>query len=44
VEGDRVFSGRIPEQKFGHYRVLVEATDSFGNKMTEEAPGDFVVH
>ena len=42
--GDRVFSKKIPEQKFGFYRVVVEAIDSFGNKMIEEAPGEFLLH
>ena len=44
VEGDRVFSKKIPEQKFGFYRVVVEAIDSFGNKMIEEAPKEFLLH
>ncbi|TMI87108.1 MAG: hypothetical protein E6H06_20145 [Bacteroidetes bacterium] len=44
VEGDRVFSKKIPEQKFGFYRVVVEAIDSFGNKTIEEAPGEFLLH
>ena len=44
VEGDRVFSKKIPEQKFGFYRVVVEAIDSFGNKIIEEAQNEFVLH
>ena len=44
VEGDRVFTKKIPEQKFGFYRVVVEAIDSFGNKMIEEAPKEFLLH
>src|SRR5438034_4265004 len=44
VEGDRVFSKKIPEQKSGLYRVVVEAIDSFGNKTIEEAPGEFLLH
>ena len=44
AEGDNVFSKKIPERKFGFYRVVVEATDSFGNKTIEEAPGEFVLH
>ena len=44
TEGDNVFSKKIPEQKFGMYRVILEATDSFGNKTTEEMPDTFVVH
>jgi putative esterase len=34
VEGDNVFSKKIPGQKFGFYKVVVEAIDSFGNKIT----------
>jgi hypothetical protein len=41
---DRLFSKKIPEQKFGFYRVVVEAIDSFGNKTIEEAPGEFLLH
>ena len=44
VKEDRVFSKKIPEQKFGFYRVVVEAIDSFGNKTIEEAPGEFLLH
>jgi len=44
VVGDSVFSKKIPNQKFGLYRVILEATDSFGNKTTEEAPDTFVLH
>lgn len=44
VAGDNVFSKKIPGQKFGFYRVILEATDSFGNKTTEEAPDTFVLH
>jgi hypothetical protein len=44
VEGDNVFSKKIPEQKFGFYRVVLEATDSFGNKIFEESPAEFVLH
>jgi hypothetical protein len=44
VEGDNVFSKKIPEQKFGFYRVVIEAMDSFGNKIIEEAPDQFVLH
>jgi hypothetical protein len=42
--GDNVFSKKIPEQKFGSYRVIMEATDSFGNETTEEVPGSFLLH
>ena len=41
IEGDNVFSKKIPEQKFGIYRVILEATDSFGNKIIEEVPRNF---
>jgi S-formylglutathione hydrolase FrmB len=44
VAGDNVFSKKIPEQKFGIYRVILEATDSFRNKITQEVPEIFVVH
>ncbi|MCW3110737.1 MAG: Esterase [Segetibacter sp.] len=44
AEGDNVFSKKIAEQKFGFYRVVVEAIDSFGNKIVEESPGEFVLH
>ncbi len=44
VEEDKVFCKKIPEQKFGYYRVLVEAIDSFGNKIIEEAPKEFLLH
>jgi len=44
AEGDNVFSNKIPERKFGFYRVVIEATDSNGNKIIEEAPGEFVLH
>src|SRR5262249_5692527 len=42
--GDDVFSKKIPDQKFGFYRVILEATDSFGNKTTEEVPDAFMLH
>lgn len=44
AEGDNVFSKKIPEQKFGFYRVVIEATDSFGNKIIEEASEEFLLH
>jgi hypothetical protein len=44
VKEDRLFSKKIPEQKFGFYRVVVQAVDSFGNKTIEEAPGEFLLH
>jgi len=44
AEGDNVFSKKIPEQKFGFYRVIIEATDSFGNILIEEASEEFLLH
>jgi hypothetical protein len=44
AEADNVFSKKIPDQKFGTYTVVIEATDSFGNKIIEEVPDSFVLH
>jgi hypothetical protein len=44
VEADNVFSKKIPQQKFGFYRVVIEAIDSFGNKLIEEAAEEFILH
>lgn len=44
AETDNVFSKKIPEQKFGVYRVVIEALDTFGNEMVEESPDDFVLN
>ena len=44
VKEDRLLGKKIPEQKFGFYRVVVEAIDSFGNKTIEEVPGEFLLH
>ena len=44
MEGDNVFSFRIPEQKFFIYNVTIEATDSFGNAMKEQYPENFILH
>jgi hypothetical protein len=41
---DNVFSKKIPEQKFGFYRIIIEANDSFGNKIIEEASNTFVLY
>lgn len=41
---DRVFSKKIPDQKFGMYRVIVEATDAFGNHAGKEIKGTFLGH
>ena len=42
--GDNVFTRKIAGQKFGFYRVVIESTDSFGNQLLEEAPGEFLLH
>jgi len=45
VAEDNVFSKKIPEQKFGFYKVIVEAIDSFGNKMAGKgSPREFLLH
>jgi enterochelin esterase-like enzyme len=44
VENDQIFSTIIPQQKFGIYRVVIEAKDTFGNLMVEEYTEEFVVH
>lgn len=44
VEDDNVFSKKIPTNRFGIYRVVIEATDAHGNKTVEEWPEDFVLH
>jgi hypothetical protein len=41
---DNVFSKKIPQQKFGFYRVIIEATDSFDNKTIQEVPEEFLLH
>ena len=41
---DNVFSKKIPDQKFGLYTMEIEATDSFGNNMTEKCSGVYVCH
>lgn len=43
-DSDNVFSKKINDQKFGIYRVVIEVTDSFGNKTIEEAPDNFVLY
>jgi hypothetical protein len=42
--GDFVFSKKVPDQLFGLYHIEIEARDALGNKMTEKAQGDFVLH
>jgi len=44
AENDFVFSKKLSNQKFGSYRVIVEATDSFDNKISREAPEEFLLH
>lgn len=41
---DNVFSARLPERKFGFYRVIISATDSFSNTLYEEAENQYVLH
>jgi poly(3-hydroxybutyrate) depolymerase len=41
---DRVFTRKVEQQKFGMYKVSVEAVDSFGNKSIEDAGDDFILH
>jgi hypothetical protein len=42
--GDNVFTQKISGKKFGFYRVVIECTDSFGNQLLEEAPGEYFLH
>ena len=44
AESDNVFSKKISDQKFGFYKVIIEAADSFGNKSVDEVPGEFILH
>jgi len=44
VEGDNVFSSIIPPQNFSFNRVIIEAADSFNNKLVEESPDVFLLH
>jgi hypothetical protein len=44
AESDNVFSKKLPEQKFSLYRVVIEAMDSFENKIMDEASEIFVLH
>ena len=43
VAGDQVFSKIVPGQQFGFYRLVIEATDAYGNKVLEEVPGRFLL-
>ncbi|HEX6892358.1 MAG TPA: alpha/beta hydrolase-fold protein [Chryseolinea sp.] len=42
--GDNVYSRKIPADKFGIYRLIIEAVDSNTNKMIYEKTDDFVLH
>jgi hypothetical protein len=49
TEGDRapddhLFSKRLPEQRFGLFRMEIEATDLFGNKGTDRQEPVYVFH
>ncbi|MEP7107129.1 MAG: alpha/beta hydrolase-fold protein [Ferruginibacter sp.] len=44
MEGDNVFTKEISRPKFGSYKVVLEAIDSFGNKLIEEASEEFLLH
>ena len=44
VESDNVFCALVPKQKFGFYRLILEATDSFGNKVKQEVSDKFLLH
>jgi S-formylglutathione hydrolase FrmB len=44
AEGDNVYSKKIPTDKFGIYRLVIEAIDSTGNKIILERADDFVLH
>ncbi len=45
VEGDNVFSKKIPGQKFSFYKVAIEAIDSFGNRLVgRDSSEEFLLH
>ncbi|MBK8503808.1 MAG: hypothetical protein IPL46_17305 [Saprospiraceae bacterium] len=44
VGSDNVFCGLVPKQKFGFYRLILEAEDSFGNKVKQEVLEKFLLH
>ena len=44
VAGDNVFSYRIPQSRFNKYSLVIEATDSFGNKEKFESLETFILH
>jgi hypothetical protein len=39
-----MYSPKKLRKKLGFYRVVIESTDSFGNQLLEEAPGEFLLH
>jgi S-formylglutathione hydrolase FrmB len=41
---DNVFSAQLPRQKLGFYRILLEATDSFGNTLIAEPAEKYFLH
>lgn len=44
IAADNVFSKTIADQKFGMYRIILKATDSFGNTINQEAEGNFILY
>ncbi|ULQ53958.1 alpha/beta hydrolase-fold protein [Flavihumibacter fluvii] len=44
VAGDLLFCNIIPSKNFGLYKVMIEAKDYYGNKLTAEVPGTFILH
>ena len=44
VGSDNVFSATLSLQKFSFNRVVIEAIDTFGNKLVEESPDTFLLH
>lgn len=44
VKEDNVFGANLPRKNLGFYRVLIEAKDSFGNTLIEEAADKYLLH
>lgn len=44
VDGDRVFSHKIPTQIFGIFKVVIEAEDAFGNRIEFKPDETVVLH
>ncbi|MDH5251172.1 MAG: alpha/beta hydrolase-fold protein [Cyclobacteriaceae bacterium] len=44
TDSDNVFGNKIPDQKFGIYRIDIIATDSFGHTIIRESDETFVFH